>query len=255
MEIDLEEMRLQTEQSFKRNKLLLLAMVAGGALCVCALVWFAPPLSEEERSVIYQIPTTTQELYRLSQVVKNYTESCFNYVVFVFCFLYLLLQSFAIPGPLAFSFLAGALFDLPLGILLVTLCSTFGSVLCYTLSEFLGKGLVVRYCSKPLKEVHRKIYQNKNNIFFYLLFLRLAPLVPNWLINLSSPIIGIPLKHFIPATIIGLIPANCIYINTGKALSSMTEFGISYKSTGFLLLLGVLALIPTFIKKQSKLKF
>ena len=36
-----------------------------------------------------------------------------------------------------------------------------------------------------------------------MLFLRLTPLVPNWFVNVSSPIVGIPIKYFALGTLFG----------------------------------------------------
>jgi uncharacterized membrane protein YdjX (TVP38/TMEM64 family) len=45
---------------------------------------------------------------------------------------------------------------------------------------------------------------NRHNLVFYLLFLRVSPLLPNWFINIASPVIGVPLKDFVIATLIGV---------------------------------------------------
>jgi len=54
-----------------------------------------------------------------------------------------------------------------------------------------------------LPAMKSKIDENRHNLLFYMLFLRLSPLFPNWAINLSSPILGIPLSYFGTATLIG----------------------------------------------------
>ncbi len=87
---------------------------------------------------------------------------------------------------------------------------------------------------------------------FYLLFLRVTPIVPNWLINLSSPILGISLKNYIAATYLGLIPGNCIHINAGTMISSMESVGLNFNSFLMLLGIGLLALIPTLFFKKPK---
>ena len=58
-----------------------------------------------------------------------------------------------------------------------------------------------------------------------MLFLRLTPLIPNWFVNLASPIVGMPYIYFIVASffgkllvISGLMPNNFILIQTGLTL-------------------------------------
>ena len=70
--------------------------------------------------------------------------------------------------------------------------------------------------------------------------------MPNWFINLSSPLLGIPLSTFFWATFIGLIPANYIHVTTGVTLESLT---IPTSTIFGMILLGLMALIPTFFKK------
>jgi uncharacterized membrane protein YdjX (TVP38/TMEM64 family) len=96
---------------------------------------------------------------------------------------------------------------------------------------------------------------NKDNLFFYMLFLRITPLLPNWLINLASPIVGVPYKHFILATFLGLMPANVMHVNMGAELAKMERIGFDFKIILFLLFLGVFALIPVYIKKLFAKKF
>lgn len=87
-----------------------------------------------------------------------------------------------------------------------------------------------------------------------MLFLRLTPLVPNWFVNLASPIAGIPLPIFMIGTFIGLMPFNYIHVNTGLTLNTITKFGAS---TNQLLILGglsVLMLLPTILTKGKKLE-
>lgn len=51
-----------------------------------------------------------------------------------------------------------------------------------------------------------------------MLFLRFTPLVPNWFVNLASPIVGMPIKYFCIGTLLGLMPLNIIHINAGLTL-------------------------------------
>ena len=37
----------------------------------------------------------------------------------------------------------------------------------------------------------------------YIIFLRITPILPNWLINISSPILGVNIVHFFLGTFLG----------------------------------------------------
>ena len=122
------------------------------------------------------------------------------------------MQTFAIPGPIFLSILSGALFGGVEGFFLVCLCATSGASMCYGLSSVLGKSLVIRIMPKRIIWFSNLIKNQRDNLFYYLLFLRITPLLPNVFINVSSPILGIPYITFALATFLGLMPLNIVHI-------------------------------------------
>jgi hypothetical protein len=94
-----------------------------------------------------------------------------------------------------------------------------------------------------------------------MMFLRLTPLIPNWFVNLGSPLVGMPYIYFIIASffgnlffILGLMPNNFILIQTGLTLKEIDKIGVSPKAFITLLALAFLSLIPTFISKKYEKK-
>ena len=65
-------------------------------------------------------------------------------------------------------------------------CASCGATGCYLLSSTLARGLVKRFFSYKLATFRGMIQENKRNLFFYLLFLRATPLMPNWYHLFSS---------------------------------------------------------------------
>lgn len=254
MELDIEKLRKETEESLSRNTYILIGLLVFGVTGLTLFVAFAPESTAEERLVLLSIPRTPTDFSELIRVVKAYTVSSHYYVMSAFCFLYLFLQSFGIPGPLILSIISGALFGRLLGLVLVTICSTVGAFSCYLISETFGKGWVVRNFPTMIVQTHKRLAPHRSDLFFYLLFLRLTPILPNWFINMASPILGISKSVFLFASLLGLIPANLLYINSGLMLSTVQEIGLDYQSLLFLLFLGALALLPTFLRKTIKLK-
>ena len=139
------------------------------------------------------------------------------------------MQSFAIPGPLILSIISGALFGKVFGLILVCVVSSVGASICYLLSSALAKYFIFKQFPKRVLQFKHSVERNKDNLFFYMLFLRITPLLPNWLINLSSPIVGVPFKHFFFASLIGIMPANIMHVNMGSELASMKAIGFDFK--------------------------
>jgi uncharacterized membrane protein YdjX (TVP38/TMEM64 family) len=63
------------------------------------------------------------------------------------------------------------------------------------------------------------------NAFIYLLILRLLPAVPFWLCNLASGFVNIPIRTYIAATVLGVIPSTFIYSSIGAGLGHVFDRG------------------------------
>lgn len=64
-----------------------------------------------------------------------------------------------------------------------------------------------RYCClksrNNLERFSWQVEENRSCLFFFLLFLRLFPMTPNWFLNLSAPILNIPVSQFFFSVLIG----------------------------------------------------
>ena len=61
----------------------------------------------------------------------------------------------------------------------------------------------------------------QEDAFNYLLFLRLVPIFPFWLVNLAPALLGVSLSTYALATLIGIIPGTFAYSIAGKGLDSV----------------------------------
>ena len=122
----------------------------------------------------------------------------------VFLYLYTLLQTFAIPGPIFLCLLSPTLFGAVGGYILSLCCSCLGASLCYFLSYSLARSLVLRKFPDLFAKFHRMVNAHRQNLLWYMLFLRLTPLIPNWFVNLASPLVGMPYIYFLGATFFGM---------------------------------------------------
>ncbi|XP_016055624.1 PREDICTED: transmembrane protein 41A [Miniopterus natalensis] len=200
-------------------------------------------------------PSDLAELRELSEILRDYRREHQAYVFLLFCSAYLYKQCFAIPGSSFLNVLAGALFGPWLGLLLCCVLTSVGATCCYLLSSMFGKQLVVSYFPDKVALLQRKVEENRNGLFFFLLFLRLFPMTPNWFLNLSAPILNIPLGQFFFSVLIGLIPYNFICVQTGSILSTLTSLDalFSWETVLKLLAIALVALVPgTLIKKLNQ---
>lgn len=170
-------------------------------------------------------------------------------ILFIF---YFSLQTFAIPGSLFLSILLGFLYRFQIALFLICLCSSLGATLCYCLSNLVGKRLIRHFWPKKVHEWSLHVEGHRGSLFNYILFLRMTPVLPNWFINLVSPVIGVPLHIFAVGTFFGVAPPSIIAIQAGKTLQKLTTSSdaFSWSSMGILTLCACMSLMPSMLKNK-----
>ncbi|XP_070694399.1 transmembrane protein 41A-A isoform X1 [Pempheris klunzingeri] len=201
--------------------------------------------SEQEPSRL-KFPSDLEELRELAELLQFYKTEHTGYVLLLFCSAYLYKQSFAIPGSSFLNILAGAIFGPYEGLLLACVLTTVGSTMCYLLSQAFGKSYIVNLFPDKVSMLQRKVEENQDCLFFFLLFLRFFPMTPNWFLNMSAPIVNIPITFFFCSVFIGLLPYNFICVQTGVMLSEVSSLDdlFSWERLLQLLAIACMALLP-----------
>ncbi|CUG86923.1 SNARE protein, putative [Bodo saltans] len=142
--------------------------------------------------------------------------------------LYITLQTFCIPGTIALNAAIGALIGTTLGVPLAVILGTIGACCCYLLSTIFGAKLADAVDLRLMKgkgvpKLRAAVQRYRSDLLVYILFLRLTPVLPNWLVNLASPVVGVPLKTFALATFIGIIPQSYFSVRFGSAVVAAAQ--------------------------------
>ena len=89
--------------------------------------------------------------------------------------------------------------------------------------------------------------------FSYLLFLRLVPLFPFFLVNLAPAFTRIRLRTYVLGTLVGIIPGSFVFANLGQTLGRIDSLSglVSTETIAALVLLGAFALLPVLIKRYK----
>jgi uncharacterized membrane protein YdjX (TVP38/TMEM64 family) len=159
----------------------------------------------------------------------------------------------------------------------VVMAATLGAVIIFLLARTALAGTFARKAGSLLDKF-REGFQD--DAISYLLFLRLVPLFPFWLVNLAPALLGVKLRDYVIATFLGIIPGTFAFALTGAGLDSVFtaqknaydqclaqnpqpdscafEVDTSHLITTELLVafvaLGVVALIPVVVKRFWKKK-
>lgn len=135
-----------------------------------------------------------------------------------YALVYVGVVALSIPGAAVLTVLGGFLFGWFLGGIMAVLAATAGSTLVFLIARTsLGEGLA-RKAGPRLKKLADGF---REDAFAYLLFLRLVPLFPFWLVNLASALVGTPLQTFVLATLIGILPGTFAFAFAGAGLDSV----------------------------------
>jgi uncharacterized membrane protein YdjX (TVP38/TMEM64 family) len=94
----------------------------------------------------------------------------------------------------------------------------------------------------------------------YLLFVRLLPVFPFWLVNLTAAVVGLPLRLFIPGTLIGILPVTFIVSSIGAGLGEVLAAGHTPDLSSILaprillplIALAALSLLPVFLRRRIR---
>ncbi|KAF3445395.1 hypothetical protein FNV43_RR10571 [Rhamnella rubrinervis] len=199
-----------------------------------------------------KLPRTISDLRMLKAHLATFASDYPAQFIFGYCSTYIFMQTFMIPGTIFMSLLAGALFGVVRGLLLVVFNATAGASSCFFLSKLIGRPLVSWLWPEKLRFFQAEIAKRRERLLNYMLFLRVTPTLPNLFINLASPIVDIPFHIFFLATFIGLIPASYITVRAGLALGDLKSVKDLYdfKTLSVLFLIGSLIIFPTLLKKK-----
>ena len=191
---------------------------------------------------------TLAELKTNQKALMNYYAAHRLIVVAGFLLVYIAQTAFSLPGAAIMSLAAGALFGTFLGTVYANIAATLGATLAFLITRYLLRDAVTNAFGKKLEGLNREL---EIRGFKYLLFLRLVPVFPFFLINLAAGLTRVPLQTFIIGTMIGIIPGSFIYVNAGASLAAVESLsGIaSPRVIVSFTLLGLFAIIPLLYNK------
>ena len=193
-----------------------------------------------------------------------------TFAVLIYLALYVVTVALSLPGATFLTVAAGFLFGLVIGSIVSVIGATVGATLIFLIARTaLGEPLLKRAGTRA-QQLARGF---RDDAFSYLLFLRLVPAFPFFLVNLVPAFAGVGLGPFLAATVIGVVPACFVYAFAGTGLDSVitvqksayaecvasgrTDCRMSFDAwdvltpemIGAMVALGLLALVPVLVKR------
>ena len=190
------------------------------------------------------IKNTYQDIQTL--VNKNYT-----IYFLIFFILYVIVTAFALPISLLKTLLAGALFGFWPGLILVSFASSIGSTFCFLFSRYALRNYTQVKFGKYLEKVNKGVEQDG---WLYLLFLRLSPIFPFFIINLVFGLTKMRAIEFYLVSQVGMFVGTAIFVNAGVQIGNLNSIEeiLTLKVIMSLTLIGIFPLLIKFIYKKLK---
>lgn len=215
-----------------RRALAALGLLTAAAAVVASRRW-------DVLSVLVEYESTLREFHRDSPAT--------TYVVaLAICFS---AAACSFPVVVPFSLLYGWLFGFWQGLVLVNLGTTAGSTVTFLFSRYCFGEVVERRLGGRALLIRAALERDG---VWYLLSLRLFPLIPSFMVNWAMGITRIRLGDFWWASQIGILPASLIALSVATSLQSLAEIrqaGLSSIITPRLLVaLTALSLFPWVLR-------
>jgi uncharacterized membrane protein YdjX (TVP38/TMEM64 family) len=214
---------------------------------------------------------TLQAIAENRATLATYTADHLVFAVLIFMAVYAGAVAISFPGASILTILSGLLFGSALGGAAAILAATLGATIVFQIAKTSFGDVLTKKAGPLLSRISAGF---SDDAFSYMLFLRLVPAFPFWLVNIAPAFANVKLRTFVMTTFIGIIPGTFAFAFVGAGLDSLITaqqavhlrcvsekslaecpFGLAVSSlvTNELLLafaaLGLVSLIPVVIKK------
>jgi len=179
-----------------------------------------------------------QTLIEQQQALTEWTQRHLWQSALAYLALYVTMAALSLPFAAVLTIAGGALFGLGLGTVLALCAATLGATLAMGLARyFLGD-----WARRQLGPWHAAFERGMaRDGSFYLLSMRLLPVLPFFLVNLAVGLSRMSFVRFATVSLLGMLPATVVYVNAGRTLASAAD-GIG--SADLWVALSLLALLP-----------
>lgn len=218
---------------FKRNRwrLLLVTVIAGAVAAFYALgldrYLSLDYLRKSESSLMH--------MYEMRPILW----------AFVYFAIYVAVTGLSLPLASVITLLAGPVFGLLWGSVIVTLAAAIGATIAFLVARFLLRDWVQLHFEKQLVKINRGVERDG---VYYLFLLRLIPAFPFFVINLAMGLTPMRVRTYFLVSLVGMIPGNILYVNAGVQLGKIHSLH-DLLSPGLIASFVALGVFPLIVKK------
>ena len=161
--------------------------------------------------------------------------------------IYVSVTALSLPGAAVLTLVAGAVFGLLWGTVIVSFASTLGAALAFVLARYLARDAVRRRFEGALARIDAGV---RKDGAFYLFTLRLVPVFPFFIINLAMGLTSMRVLVFALVSQGGMLPGTVVFVNAGTRLGEIESLA-GILSPELWLSFALLGLFPLLARKLT----
>ena len=213
-----------------------LKLALAAAVIVCIGLFFFLPLNEYLSFEYLQ--------RQRSAIVDLYLAYPILFIA-TYIAVYVVLTGLSIPSATLLTLIGGAVFGTITGTIVILFASALGAVCAFILARYVLRDYVQEKFSTYLGLINRGVAEEGA---FYLFGLRVAPVVPYFVVNFVMALTPIRLWTYYWVTQLGMLPGTILYVKSGKELGKL-QSASGILSWSLILSLLALGLFPLVAKK------
>lgn len=181
-----------------------LALLAAAAVLVLVMGW--------------QKNLSLENLAENRDALRAFIDANMVLAILGFIALYAVVVALSLPGGAVLTLAGGLLFGWFVGGIASVIGATLGAVAVFLIAKSALSDILAAKAGPWLDRFRQGFQQDAFN---YLLFLRLVPIFPFWLVNLAPGLLGVSFSTYVITTILGIIPGTFAYSLAGSGLDSV----------------------------------
>jgi uncharacterized membrane protein YdjX (TVP38/TMEM64 family) len=163
---------------------------------------------------------TLEELAENRDALRALIDANMLLALLAFIALYAAIVALSLPGGAVLTIAGGLLFGWLLGGVASLIAATLGASIVFLIARSALSDVLAAWAGPWLARFRQGFHEDA---FSYLLFLRLVPIFPFWLVNLAPGLLGVSFATYALTTLLGIIPGTFAFSLAGNGLDSVIE--------------------------------
>ncbi len=195
--------------------------------------------------------------------LKSLVDAHYAGSALAFLLVYIIAVAFSFPAASVLTVIGGFLFGWMLGGALVAVGATAGASIVFLATRSAFGDFLRRRAGGFVKKIADGV---RDNAFGYLFVIRLAPVLPFFVVNIAAALVDITLGQFVAATFLGILPGTFAYAYLGQGVDGVLMTArmsgkapelsdlVTTEITLAFLFIAIVAAIPTILAQFRKVR-